>query len=376
MILTEIQLSNFRNHTDTKLQFSKKINIVSGNNGQGKTNLLEAISYSCLTKSMFSAKETETIQYDKNWFTVFSTFSSDIGFTYKNQIRYDKEKNNKNFLINNINIEPMSSVVGKFPLVFLYPELSVITSGGPQERRRFLDLLLSQTSKTYLENLIDYRKIVKQRNNILLNPQQREVDEVIEPWNELLIERGSKIIEHRIKTIEDFKPHLEKIYSEISSNNEAVEVKYISSIGESEPKNIKETRSAFREKIQKTKKEEFYRGTTLVGPHRDDLFFKLNGHPLRQFASQGQHKTFLISLKLAEYFFIEEVCHETPILLLDDVLSELDFNRSGLLLDKLTEVGQAFITTTIPKETDFFKSLNAQSNTFLINNGSLVAELN
>lgn len=374
MILKEIQLSNFRNHTDTKVYFSSKVNMVSGNNGQGKTNLLEAISYSCLTKSMFTHRDTEVLQSGKSWFSVFATLYSDIEFTYKNQVRYNEEKKEKSFIINNIEMEPLSSVIGKFPMVFLSPELSIITTGGPAERRRFLDILLSQSSKVYLENIIDFRRIVKQRNAILSNTTLKEDRELLEPWNELLVERGSKIINHRIELLSQFKTHLIKSYSDIAGQNEIVNIEYKSSISENEGHSISSIQEKLRSELKKERPGELYKGTTLVGPHRDDLLFTINNHPFRQFASQGQHKTLLIALKIAEYYFLQDTCRETPIVLLDDVFSELDNSRTNHLLDKLSELGQTFISTTLENTTTVFGGLNLQIETIVVKNGAVFKE--
>ncbi|MDA0986139.1 MAG: DNA replication/repair protein RecF [Bacteroidetes bacterium] len=370
MVLSEIQLSNFRNHTDSKLTFSPKINLISGDNGQGKTSLIEAISYCCLTKSIFTNHDYEPLQFNKTWFSIFSTLTSDIGFTYKNQIRYNYEKKEKNFLINNLNISNMSSAVGRFPVVFLYPELSSITMGGPAERRKFLDILLSQSSKSYLEDLLDYKRIIKQRNAILSNPETKFNKELIEPWNELLIKRGSKIIHHRINFVNDFKPHLTKNYSEISGFKEEIDMEYKTQFELSKNTSISEIETSLNKELIKEKFKEAQRGVSLVGPHRDDLVFKLNGHPVIQFASQGQHKTILITLKFAEYSFLQEACHETPIVLLDDIFSELDNLRTERLLVKLLTLGQTFITTTISTESKTFEKFGSAIEKFIIKEGS------
>lgn len=348
MIVGSIRLKNFRNHLDTYLEFGEKANVVLGNNGEGKTNLLEAISYVSLTKSFYASSDSVIVKIGEKKFDIDAVLISDIGNNYKIHISYDSSTSEKSYLINGRRLETFSSIIGKFPIVFLSPEKASITFGGPSERRKFLDLVISQSDLLYFKDLSEYRKVLRHRNKIIseLKLNKGNFIELIEPWNEQLVNIGSKLMLKRAAFLEEFKTYINQTYRYLSEVDEQPDINYIASFpfnGKLDNSTLKQN---FKYELTKRKNEEIKFGTTLIGPHRDEISFKINDLDLRKYASQGQHKTFLVALKLAEYFYLKERCQESPILLLDDVFSELDDTRVQHMLKLIESLNQAFITST------------------------------
>jgi DNA replication and repair protein RecF len=341
-------MENFRNHRESSFACSKNGNLFVGNNGEGKTNILEAVSYLCLTKSFFSAADTIVTQIGKPGFLVSGEFESDYGTKFSAAVEFIKEKAEKKYSLNRQPVERASDVIGTFPLVVLAPEQNRITIGGPQDRRQFVDLAVSQTSRTYLEDLIEYRRIVRQRNRLLMGIREngRDIAGALAPWNESLVNTGSAIIEKRIEFCGEFSSSIQREFEILVGPAEHPSMDYRPSVTGKDPVPLEERKESFRQELEKRFREECQTGYSLVGPHRDEYVFGINGMELRKYASQGQHKTFLIALKLAEFNFLRERCRETPILLMDDVLSELDPFRSEKLFQMTSKVGQIFLTST------------------------------
>jgi DNA replication and repair protein RecF len=272
---------------------------------------------------------------------------SDINVEYEIRVLYSSEKREKEITINKGTILNKSSVIGMFPVVVLSPENGAVTSGAPADRRRFVDIVVSQSSKSYLEDLMEYRRILRQRNRILLDGKlaQKPAGELLEPWNEALIKRGAQISLRRARFVQEFAPYLTDAFRRITGDDEHPSIGYSPGMGGTAV-SVEETEKLFQSELSRQEAEERKVGTSLVGPHKDELVFRINGLGLKSFASQGQHKTFLVALKVAEYFYLRERCGETPILLLDDVFSELDDLRSSKLLELTEDLGQTFITAT------------------------------
>ncbi len=348
MKFREVQLQNFRNHEATQIKCALGRNVFLGNNGEGKTNILEAISYLCLTKSFYASSDATAVQIGQSGFTVTAQAVSDIDVSYLIDVSYSKEAKEKRIAVNKGVVEDKSSVIGMFPVVVLSPENANITSGTPANRRRFIDVVISQSNKSYLRNLVEYRRILRQRNRILFEAKtgQRNTRELLEPWNENLIRQGTEISLRRAKFVEEFLPYLVDAFVEIAGTGEEPSIGYDSSIKTDSALTIEQAQILYREGLELQRTEEQKLGTTLVGPHKDELVFEINGLDLKTYASQGQHKTFLVALKVAEYFYLRERCQETPVLLLDDVFSELDGPRSEKLLSMTANLGQTFITAT------------------------------
>ena len=348
MIVRSVRLEHFRNHTSSVLEFGTGVNIILGKNGQGKTNILEAISCSCLTKSFYAANDATLVQLGGQRFDVEGTLLSDSGIEHSIKLGYSKETGEKEFTINGGHVERLSSVIGIFPVVVLSPENGAITFGGPAERRRFIDLVLSQLSRTYFDDLLEYRQVLKQRNRILSESKQRGTlqEEALAPWNYSLAERGSRIVHRRLVFLDGFHRYVERSYKGLVETTEIPSLRYATTLAATPQQSVEALAGNILDELKRRQSEECRRGLSLVGPHRDDIEFELNGINLQKYASQGQHKTFLIALKMAEFLYLKEKREEAPVLLLDDVLSELDSVRSKRLLGHIAELGQAIVTTT------------------------------
>ena len=373
MKISNAHLRSFRNHNETVFEFGARVNVLLGENGQGKTNALEALSFLCLTKSFYASADATVMQQQQSFFEIKSALQSDEGKEFHVRVTYDDVKKEKKFTINGAAVEKFSSVIGMFPVVILSPENSSITFGSPADRRKFIDLVISQSSKSYVEDSMEYRRIVRQRNAILTEAKGKECGSEIAPWNDMLIRYGSRIIHKRNQFLNEFAPYIAQTYLDIVDEREIPKIEYAPSINISIDSTPEEIVSAMEWKLAKKKKDESRFQTTLVGPHRDEIIFSLNGMSLKHFASQGQHKTFLVALKIAEFFFLKERCNETPIFLLDDVFSELDEYRSKKLLSVAETLGQIFITTTSEK---MFGGAewNNERRKFFMKNGEVVKE--
>jgi DNA replication and repair protein RecF len=371
-----IRLQQFRNHADSTFELSSGTNILLGNNGQGKTNVLEAISYLCLTKSFYAGGDYLVLKFGSPMFEVEGAVHSDNGQQYDIRVAFTELEKQKIFTINKHRVDPLSSVIGKFPIVICSPEHAPITSDGPSERRKFIDFVISQSDTTYFQNLIEYRRVIKHRNKVLFDGKvsRRNVAPLIEPWNEQLIERGSYLIIKRRKFIEEFQEYINTAYRSIASDGEYPSIEYQAINMPNVILTQDEIRAQLRTALNERQDEELRAGTTIVGPHRDELLLTINGLDLRKFASQGQHKTFLIALKIGEFFYLKDRCTETPILLLDDIFSELDHERAERLLGFVSTLSQTFITSTNPHFIPEQTSANGNWKTFHIAEGKVVAE--
>jgi DNA replication and repair protein RecF len=346
--IRELHVQKFRNHAHTDAVFGGGINAVLGENGEGKTNLLEAISYLCLTKSFFGSADGVVLQLGENRFEVSGELETDVGLRYHVSVSYDHEAGEKRFLINRAPVEKFSEVVGQFPVVVLSPESGAITTGGPADRRRFLDFVIAQASKVYLEDLLEYRRVLRQRNRVLFDNKvsRTEHPDLIEPWDQELIDRGARITHRRDAFLRELQPMVHESYARIAGRVEEPTLRYTPSVAHGEGASEEELRGIFRQELKRKAPEEKRLGLTLVGPHRDELELSINKLSVRLHASQGQHKTFLIALKVAEFLYLQSKRNERPMLLLDDIFTELDRHRSERLLALTESVGQAFITTT------------------------------
>jgi DNA replication and repair protein RecF len=370
-----IRLQNFRNHADSTFELSSGTNILLGNNGQGKTNVLEAISYLCLTKSFYAGGDYLVVKFGSPMFEIGGTVHSDSDQRYDIRVAFSEPEKEKIFTINKHRAEPLSSVIGKFPIVICSPEHAQITSEGPSERRKFIDFVISQSNNTYFQSLIEYRKVIKHRNKILLDGKisKQNVASFLEPWNEQLIERGSYLIIKRKQFVEEFQEFIRAAYKSVASDDEQPSMEYQPSNVQNVVSRHDEIRSQLHAALLEKQKEEMRLGTSIVGPHRDELLMAINGLDLRKYASQGQHKTFLIALKFGEFFYLKDRCNETPVLLLDDIFSELDYERAERLLSFVSTLSQTFITSTNPHFIPDQNSNNDKRKTFHIADGRITA---
>ncbi|HTX19506.1 MAG TPA: DNA replication and repair protein RecF [Bacteroidota bacterium] len=347
MRIVRAQLRQFRNHDCTKLDFGAATNVLVGDNGHGKTNVLDGLSFLCLTKSFYAGSDLTALQKGKEFFEVQGTIQSDVAIEHDVRVVYDSRSSQKRFFIDGNEPESFSSVIGQFPIVVLSPENAAITFGAPVERRRFVDIVVAQSSRGYLQDMLEYRRALRQRNRILSEATRGAIDvSSLEPWDDVLCARGSKLFLKRASFFSEFAPYILRAYRTLAGETESPAVEYTPQIPVSSGEKQTEVEQRFRDKMAAKRREEFRLGTTLVGPHRDEVAFSLNGLQLRAYASQGQHKTFLVALKIAEFFYLKERCTETPVILLDDVFTELDEGRTRNLLKLIDSLGQTFITAT------------------------------
>lgn len=350
MIVGSVRVCNFRNHRESVLEFGDGINALLGDNGEGKTNILEAISYLSLTKSFYASADAKVVRIGQDGFEIDGVIISGGGSEHRIHVAYDLPGAVKAYEIDGARPERLSSVIGQFPIVILSPENGAITFGGPAERRRFMDLTLSQISPAYLETLLEYRRVLRQRNRLLLDARMRgtQPEALLEPWDEGLALHGSLLVERRQRFVEEFAGYVVRSYGDlVEGGGESPGVVYESMCvagNGSLPRQA--VADGIRDLVRRHRSEELKRGTTLVGPHRDNLRFTLSEVPVQEYASQGQHKTFLVALKIAEFTYLRERRGERPILLLDDVFSELDRRRSARMLRLVEALGQTIITAT------------------------------
>ncbi|MCB0729964.1 MAG: DNA replication and repair protein RecF [Ignavibacteriae bacterium] len=362
MVLSFIDLKNFRLHSNTRLEFSKNINYIVGGNGQGKTSLLEAIYYLCTTKNLNQASDIEAISFENEFFEIngkFTEFSNN-----KVRILFERETNKKNVFLDEKQIYRASNLIGKFPVVALLQSDHAITQGSPAERRRFVDSIISQSSATYLKLLLDYNRILRQRSSLLSKIKELNSPELfdqLEVWTNSLIKVGSEVISHRNSFVSEFNEFIQKPYEFIMGVSEFPKIKY-STI--SNGNSVFQIEENFKEECNKVKNDELKRARNLAGPHRDDFEFYINNLELKKYGSQGQNKTFQIALRFSQFFYLKEKLNLTPIFLMDDVFGELDSFRAEKISLYLGEIGQAFITMT-----DFSKleKLNKSDNDLVFN---------
>ncbi|RHF81655.1 DNA replication/repair protein RecF [Roseburia inulinivorans] len=334
MIIKSIELQNFRNYEDLNISFDEGTNIFYGDNAQGKTNILEAAYLSGTTKSHKCSKDKEMIRFGEQESHIRTVV-----------VKKDKEyqidmhlKNNrsKGIAINKVPIKKASELFGILNMVFFSPEDLNIIKNGPAERRRFLDSELCQLDKIYLSDLTTYNKILNQRNKLLKDMVYRpDLKDTLPVWDMQLVETGRKIIRRRKQFVDELNEIVHDIHYRISGEKEDLLLQYEPSIED----------IFFEDELSRVKERDMRQCMTSVGPHRDDLLFSIGEVDIRKFGSQGQQRTSALSLKLSEIELVKRSIHDTPVLLLDDVLSELDSNRQNYLLNSIHDT-QTLITCT------------------------------
>lgn len=344
MIINHLTLKNFRNHADTEVTWGNRLNIITGPNGAGKTNLIDAIHYLCMSRSFVSSTDQYVLQLGEKEFSITGDFSGSIRSSFQVNCSYSRA-NSKKIRINESPLDKLSDLIGMVPVVVLSPDDKKLTSEGPAERRSFLDSFISQLSKSYLKDLIEYRRVLKQRNTLLSNPSlnQSALAAFLEPWDEQLIKLGSKITFKRAEILNRFSIYLQKGYELIAGIGHQPRLEYRGLSDElSSPETIQDIyRGLLRDALPREKERQL----TLTGPHRDDITFFLDDVELRKFGSQGQHRLFALALKIAQRNFFEDELDDLPIFLLDDVFGDLDPHKTSVLVDMLTRTaGQTFIT--------------------------------
>lgn len=340
MYLKKLSILNFKNYPEAEIEFSTQVNCLTGNNGEGKTNILDAIHYLSFCKSFFNSIDSQNILHDAPFFLIQGSYFANNS---DEEIYCGLKRNQKKqFKRNKKEYQRLADHIGLFPLVMISPADSELVTEGSESRRRFIDSVIAQFDRAYLEDLISYNKVLSHRNALLKQfADNRQFDiESLEIWDVQLIEYGIKVYEKRKNFIASFIPIFQKYYELISGGQEQVGLNYLSHLNE----------STFTDALIKALKRDRAMEYSTVGIHKDELEFTINSYPLKKFASQGQQKSFLIALKLAQFDFIKNIKNITPILLLDDIYDKLDDVRVKQLMELVcgSNFGQLFITDTHP----------------------------
>ena len=363
MHLSKLSLLNFKNCREVTFDFSDRVNCFLGNNGQGKTNILDAIHYLSYTKSYFNSIDSQNIHFNDPFFVIQGEFKlKDDDFSLYCGM---KKGEKKVFRKNKKTYTRLADHIGIFPVVMITPYDSNLVLDGSDVRRKFMDALISQFNREYLENLIFYNKILIQRNTLLKKWAEKGVSQkdLLEIIDIQLIEKAKNIHSIRSAFLKSFIPEFNYYYKKIAQVDEQVELVYESSL------NNELMDVILRNNLEKDRRLKY----TSDGIHRDDLSFKINDHPLKKYGSQGQQKSFLIALKLAKFNFIREKKGFTPILLLDDIFDKLDNNRVNYLIHLIEKekLGQTFITDTdIKKVPEILNAMKVEFKSYEIIQGS------
>ncbi len=364
MYLSNLSFINFKNYQEAEFQFIDGVNCFTGHNGAGKTNILDAIHYLCLCKSYFNTADSQNIFHDQAFFVVQGNFNNDdqadavyCGF---------KRNHKKQFKRNNKEYGRLADHIGSFPLVIISPSDHQLILDGSEERRKFIDNAICQIDNHYLDDLIYYNKILLNRNAMLkaMHESNRIDEEMVEVLDAQLVSYGEKIYQKRKTFIEQFLPLFNRIYKDLSSGMEEVQLEYTSQLNH----------ESFSVLLKQNLRKDIHAERSTQGIHKDDLEFKLGNLALKKFASQGQQKSFLIALKLAHYAYLTENKGYKPLLLLDDIFDKLDDARIRKLLSMVSEdsFGQIFITDTERSRVEkIFQDIAVEARIFEIQQGKI-----
>lgn len=364
MHLKKLSLLNFKNYREAGINFDEGVNAFVGGNGEGKTNLLDAIHYLSLCKSYFNAIDGQNIKQHEDFFILQGVF--DLDGIDENISCGLKRGQKKTFKRNQKEYNRLSEHIGLLPVVMISPTDTNLITDGSEERRKFPDSIISQFDRNFLEDLISYSRALMQRNTYLKRAaQSRSFDlDALEIWNEQLTNSGVRIHTARQSFIKDLIPIFRYYYNFIAGDRESVDIRYESHLNDGDFKTLL-AESTDRDRILQY---------TSVGPHKDDLVFIINGFPVKRYASQGQQKSFLIALKLAHFNFVSKQKGIKPILLLDDIFDKLDDDRVGKLMELVSQdnFGQIFITDTHPERLlSIFENIGVAIRSFPVKEGEV-----
>ncbi len=339
MHLKQLKFTNFKNYEEGEMEFSPKINCFIGNNGVGKTNILDAIYYLSFCKSYFTSVDAQNIRHSQDFFSIHGFYQQAGGSNEKVQCILKPNKK-KYFKLNDKEYERLSDHIGLIPLVMISPYDRDLINNHSDVRRKYLDGVISQFNALYLSNLMNYNRVLVQRNALLKTFwENRYFDaDLLEMWDNKLVDLGQQIYEVRAEFIKDFLPIFQRYFEVISEGKEQVGLDYISQLAESPFQQL------LKESLPKDQSSRF----TNSGIHKDDLEFLLGGYPLKKYGSQGQQKSFVIAIKLAQFEYMRLIKNQKPILLLDDIFDKLDERRVHQIVKLVNEdeFGQVFITDT------------------------------
>lgn len=360
MIIEEIELLDYRNYDSLHMEFHEGTNVLYGDNAQGKTNILEAIYVCCTTKSHRSSKDREIIRFGRDESHIKLKIRRDQ-VPYRIDMHLKKNRP-KGVAINGVPIKKASELFGIVNVIFFSPEDLNIIKNGPAERRRFIDLELCQLNKLYVHALVQYNKVVAQRNQLLREMSFRQdLEETLDVWDMQLVRYGRELIKFREQFVDELNEMIKEIHLHLSGGKEELTLRYDPNVSVDE----------FEEMLSRNRTQEMKQRLTLTGPHRDDLSFIVSGTDIRRFGSQGQQRTAALALKLAEIELVKMKVKDDPILLLDDVLSELDSKRQEHLLSEINQIQTVITCTGLD---DFVNSRFRMDKIFKIVEGTVESE--
>lgn len=380
MFVERIAFENVRNHIFTRIEPSKGLNVFYGRNGSGKTSILEAISIGSLTKSFATSLEQNVVRIGEDYYAVELVANSEKEIPYYVKVFYQPKKKKEITDANNASINP-KDVIGNVPLVILTPQMREIVFGPPNVRREFINRVISQVSSKYLDDLLRFRRILKQRNKLLADIADgfSSQNSLLEVWNDNFIAVSSRIISLRQMFFDEFIPFFKESFNLITGKKEETDIKYIPYYFGNRlvPTDVKEIAIVLYNILAGVRKYELERGMTLFGPQKDDFKILLNNNLARDVASQGQSKSLLIALKYAELQYFLQVKHKIPIVLFDDIFSELDIERINYVLNLISDAKvQTFITITESKFLEYIYPISNQLKVFYVEQGKCFEESN
>ncbi|MBM6863503.1 DNA replication/repair protein RecF [Ligilactobacillus aviarius] len=371
MKLTELNLHHFRNYDEAQVEFSPQINVLIGENAQGKTNLLESIYVLAMTRSHRTNNDRELIEFGKDAAQIRGTVQRELGSL---KLELDIGKHGKKAKANHLEKARLSEYLGQLNVILFAPEDLALVKGAPTVRRRFIDMEFGQVSPKYLHDLTQYRDILKQRNRYLKQLQSHEAQDqlYLEVLSEQLAAVGGAIISQRVKFLSELEGYAQELHQSITQGRENLTFEYSSAVKDASTLTEVELSEALMDLYRQNQSKEIFQGTTLYGPHRDDVRFLINHKNVQTYGSQGQQRTTALSVKLAEIDLMKNQTGEYPILLLDDVLSELDGARQTHLLKTIQDKVQTFLTT--PGLSDVARNLIKEPRIFHIRDGQIIPE--
>ncbi len=369
MFIERVHFNSLRNHVDTSLSLSNGITLLWGENGAGKTTILEAISIACLSRSFIHGPDRNLIRRGDDGYAIQASVVSVNGNRSRVEVDFTLAGGRKKIRLNNNTLASAAELIGLFPLVTLSPQYRGITSGPPSERRSFMDMVVSQAHPVYVKELFEFRRILRHRNALLggAEGQVSRLDGALDSWDDTYVRICARILERRRTFLDQFSPYVVAAYEEIADSREEPGLLYQPTFDHPEGRHVSpdEMRSQLREHLV----HDVRRGTTSVGPHRDDLALLLNGLDVRHQASQGQVKSLLIALKVAEFRYLQAQTEEIPVLLLDDIFSELDDKRLERVLHLIGRIGQTLITSVNKSTRELLPAIGSRFDVFEVVEG-------
>ncbi len=363
MYLRKLTLFNFKNYSEASLMFSEKINCFTGLNGVGKTNLLDAIHYLSFTKSYFNLVDSQNIKHNEDFFAIHGEYVRN-GSGHDEVSCIQRRNQKKQFRLNSKDYERMADHIGEFPLVMVSPYDRDLINEGSELRRKYMDSVISQFDHFYLDDLITYNKSLAQRNALLKDfAEKRYFDRTsLEIWDEQMLGPAARIFARRNVFIEGFLPVFRKYFEFISNGRDSVDIGYNSDLASSDMKAI----------LNVNQQRDLGARYTTAGVHKDDLEFTIGGYPVKKFGSQGQQKSFVLAIKLAQFDYTQGIKNFKPVLLLDDIFDKLDSDRVSQLINLVGDnsFGQVFITDTQPERVNkIFESTSIDHRIFEVKDG-------